>query len=151
MNPLKPTKTILLTVASSLVTGSSLLAQTDSFPDASTHSGNPFVGLIGLLIAIVVIIGLWKIFVKAGQPGWASIIPIYNAYIICKIAGKPGWWVILLFIPIVNFVIAIILWVELAKRFGKGIGYAIGLILLSFIFVPMLGFSDATYEGPAAA
>lgn len=87
---------------------------------------------------------------KAGQPGWASIIPIYNVYVLCKIVGKPGWWVILMFIPLANLIIAIILMVELAKSFGKGIGYAIGMLLLGFIFIPMPGFGDATYHGSPA-
>ncbi|MFK7760131.1 MAG: DUF5684 domain-containing protein [Phycisphaerales bacterium] len=107
--------------------------------------------LIYLVIIIVVIAGFWKMFVKAGQPGWAAIIPIYNTYIMCKIAGRPGWWVILLLIPYLNFIFLIILMLDLAKSFAKGIGFAIGMILLSFIFIPILGFGDAEYQGPSAA
>jgi hypothetical protein len=92
----------------------------------------------------------WKVFVKAGHPGWAAIIPIYNAYILCKIGGKPGWWVILLFIPIVSIVISIILLIDVAKNFGKSALFGIGLFFLGFIFVPILGFGSATYCGPAA-
>jgi hypothetical protein len=92
----------------------------------------------------------WKIFTKAGQPGWASIIPIYNWYILCKIVGRPGWWVILLLIPFINFIIGIILCIDLAKSFGKGVGFGIGLILLGLIFFPILGFGSAQYQGPAA-
>jgi len=102
---------------------------------------------LGLLI--LVIGGLWKIFTKAGQPGWAAIVPFYNAYILCLIAGKPAWWLILFFIPIANIVVSIIVWVEVAKRFGKGIGYVIGLILLPFVFVPMLGWGSAKYNAAA--
>ena len=97
------------------------------------------------------IAGFWKMFVKAGQPGWAAIIPIYNSYIMCKIAGRPGWWVILLLIPYLNLIFWIIILLDLAKSFGKGIGFAVGMILLSFIFIPILGFGDAEYQGPAAA
>jgi len=92
----------------------------------------------------------WKIFSKAGQPGWAAIIPIYNWYIRCKIVGRPGWWVILLFIPFINFIIGIILCIDLAKSFGKGAGFGIGLILLGVICFPILGFGSAQYQGPAA-
>ncbi len=106
--------------------------------------------LIYLAIIIIVIAGFWKMFTKAGQPGWAAIIPIYNSYIMCKIAGRPGWWVILLLIPYLNFIFWIILLVDLAKSFGKGIGFAVGMILLSFIFIPILGFGDAEYQGPSA-
>jgi hypothetical protein len=79
-----------------------------------------------------------------------SIIPILNIYFICKIAGRPGWWVILMLIPFINFIIWIILCIDLAKSFGKGAGFGIGLILLSFIFFPILGFGSAQYQGPAA-
>lgn len=104
-------------------------------------------GLIGLIVGVLVIAGMWKIFSKAGQPGWAAIVPIYNIYVLMKVAGKPGWWVLLYFIPLVNFVVLIIALFGLAKAFGKGGGFALGLILLSPIFIPLLGFSDARYIG----
>ena len=104
-------------------------------------------------IAVIVfeIAALWLTFVKAGQAGWKAIIPIYNYYVILKIVGRPGWWLILYFIPIVNLIIAIIVLLDLAKSFAKGVGFAIGLILLGFIFLPILGFGPAAYVGPAAA
>jgi hypothetical protein len=150
MNPLPKKKTAFLAVTSSLFASTSLLAQSANGSDVAARNGGGAGGLVGLAIGIIVIVAMWKIFVKAGQPGWASIIPIYNAYILCKIVGKPGWWVILLFIPVVNFIIGIILMVGLAKSFGKGTGFAIGLILLGFIFFPILGFGDETYRGPVA-
>jgi len=107
--------------------------------------------LLELALLVVIVAGFWKVFVKAGQPGWAAIIPIYNCYILLKIVGRPAWWLILLFIPLVNFVIAILLAIDLAKSFGKSTGFAIGLLLLGFIFYPILGFGDATYQGPSAA
>ncbi|MEQ9207771.1 MAG: DUF5684 domain-containing protein [Phycisphaerales bacterium] len=106
--------------------------------------------ILYLAIIVIVLAGFWKMFTKAGQPGWAAIVPIYNAYIMCKIAGRPGWWVILLLIPYLNFIFWIILMVDLAKSFAKGIGFAVGMILLSFIFIPILGFGDAEYQGPSA-
>lgn len=108
-------------------------------------------GIVWLIVALVVIIGMWKVFTKAGQPGWAAIIPFFNFYILCKVAGRPGWWLILMLIPFVNFIIWIILSLDLAKNFGKGAGFGIGIALLSFIFLPVLGFGDATYQGPATA
>ncbi|CAG0958880.1 hypothetical protein METP3_00702 [Methanosarcinales archaeon] len=99
---------------------------------------------LGLIILIVA--GIWKVFVKAGQPGWAAIIPIYNIYILLKIACKPGWWLILYIIPLVNIIVAIIVTSNISKNFGKGTGFTIGLILLPFIFYPILGFGDATYK-----
>ena len=115
-------------------------------------SGGAFIGFI-IYVAIIVleIAGWWMIFSKAGHPGWGAIIPIYNIYLLCKTAGRPGWWLILFFIPIVNFVIAIIVGIDVAKRFAKGAGFGVGLALLSFIFAPILGFGDATYIPSAPA
>jgi len=136
-----------------LVSASSLFAQSSDSTDAAVQAGAAIVGLIfallGLAIGVVVIVGMWKIFVKAGQPGWASLIPIYNLYIMCQITAKPAWWMLLLlFCPGVNLVFAILLTVALANSFGKGTGYALGLIFLPFVFYPMLGFGDASYTKP---
>ena len=110
----------------------------------------PVATIIPLAILILWIAGLWKIFEKAGHPGWAAIIPIYNMYIITKIAGKEWWWLLLLLIPIVNIVIAIILYIAVAEKFGKGVGFAICLVFLPFIFAMILVFGDAEFEGTAA-
>ena len=113
-------------------------------------SGGSAVGsLFMLLIAVLVIAGLWKVFTKAGQPGWAAIIPIYNTLVLLRIAGRPWWWLLLMFIPIVNFIVAIIVCIDLAKSFGKGVGFGLGLIFLGFIFIPILGFGSAQYIGSA--
>jgi hypothetical protein len=104
-----------------------------------------------LAIALFFIIAYWKVYVKAGQPGWGVLIPIYNLYLWVKIAGKPGWWLLLCLIPIVNIVIAIILALEITKAFGKSTGFAILLILLPIIAVPILGFGSAVYTKPAGA
>jgi len=106
--------------------------------------------LVVIIWVVIVIASMWMIFSKAGQPGWAAIVPIYNYYILLKVVGRPGWWVILLFIPIVNFVIALMVTYELAKVFGKGMGYFLGLLFLGFIFYPMLAFGSAQYQGPIA-
>lgn len=106
-------------------------------------------GIVSLLICVAVLAGMWKTFEKAGQPGWGCIIPIYNIYLLTKIAQKPAWWIIMFFIPVVNIVFAFLLFNEVAKKFGQGIGYAIGLLVLSFIFFPLLGFGDYTYNASA--
>jgi hypothetical protein len=108
--------------------------------------GGAVVLVIYLIVVVLAIAGVWKVFTKAGQPGWGCIVPIYNIYLILKIAGKPGWWLILFFIPIVGFIVMILVTVDLAKNFGKGVGFALGLIFLGFIFYPVLGFSDAQYQ-----
>jgi hypothetical protein len=106
--------------------------------------------IIELGIIVLSIAGLWKTFEKAGKPGWAAIIPIYNVIVLLEIAGRPIWWFILLLIPIVGVVIAIIVCLDVAKAFGKSAGFGVGLALLGFIFFPMLGFSDAQYLGAPA-
>lgn len=98
--------------------------------------------------AIFIIAAMWKVFEKAGQPGWAAIIPIYNIYIMTKIGGKPGYWTLLCFIPIFNIVFGIWLYNMISKSFGKDEGFTAGLIFLSFIFWPILGFGSAKYLGP---
>lgn len=104
------------------------------------------------IIFLLVVIGLWRIFEKAGEQGWAAIIPIYNIYIILKIIGRPWWWLLLMLIPFVNIVISIIIAIDLAKSFGKDALYGILLLwLFSVIGYIVLGFSDAQYQGPAAA
>ncbi len=104
-----------------------------------------FLTFIEFIWGIILIIAYWKIFEKAGYPGWASLIPIYNTYIMLKMVLKPGWWLLLLFIPIVNIIIVFIVALETAKVFGKSSAFGIGLFFLSFIFYPILAFSDAEY------
>ncbi len=106
-------------------------------------------GLISLAVLVLMVMSLWKVFTKAGQPGWAAIVPIYNIVVLLKIVGKPLWWIIGFLIPIVNFIVGILIAVALAKAFGKGVGFAIGLLLLGFVFIPILAFSDAKYTAPA--
>jgi hypothetical protein len=111
------------------------------------------IGMVGMIIYLALIlfmlVAYWKIFTKAGQPGWGTLVPIYNAYLMLKIAGKPGWWLLLMFIPVVNFVVFILMIVSFAENFGKSVGFAIGMIFLPFIFFPILAFGDATYAQTA--
>lgn len=106
-----------------------------------------FMGLVWLVVVVAVIAGLWKVFVKAGKPGWAAIVPIYNFIVMLEIVGKPIWWIVLMFIPLVNLVVAIIVSIELAAKFGKSVAFGIGIAFLGFIFIPILGFGDARYQG----
>jgi len=106
------------------------------------------------LIAILLIVSLWKVFIKAGRPGWAAIIPVYNGWVFFEISGKPGWWILfslLGVIPIVGslpiVILALIAAIQLAKRFGKSTAFGVGLIwLFGFIGVPILAFGDAKYN-----
>src|SRR5215470_14508882 len=95
-----------------------LLAQVDALQRQGTGTTVVEIALLVLLFA-----GMWKVFQKAGKPGWAAIIPIYNIIILLQIAGKPLWWIVLYFIPFVNIVAVVLVSIELAKRFGKGVAF----------------------------
>lgn len=110
------------------------------------------IGIVGIILYLAVVVfliaSMWKVFTKAGQPGWACIIPIYNLYIMTKIANKPAWWIILiLLVPIANIIFAIMLLHGISTAFGKGAGFTVGLLFLGIIFWPILGFGDAKYQG----
>ena len=137
----------------------------DSY-DYSTGSslfGGMFIvmGIIWLIAVVILVASFWKIFEKAGKPGWAAIVPFYNIYIILEIIGRPSWWIaiyigaaLLGWIPILGWLIMIgvivlqfIVCIDLAKSFGKDTAYGIGLAVLSIVFAPMLGFGSAQYLG----
>lgn len=101
-----------------------------------------------LVITVLTLVAMWKIFVKAGKPGWACLIPFYNVYCMYDIAWGNGWLFLLTFIPCVGFVFAIIMLFKLAKAFGQGTGFGFGLLFLNTIFVLILGFGNAEYIGP---
>ena len=105
-----------------------------------------FLYLFYLALIAFYIFCMWKIFVKAGKPGWAALIPIYNTLIELEITRLPWWFLLLMFIPLANFVILIFIMLALAKVFGKSTAFGLGLIFLSFIFLPILAFSDAKYD-----
>ena len=105
-------------------------------------------GIIGLIVCIISLVALAKVFKKAGRPGWAVIVPIYNLYVLFDIAWGKGIMFLLMLIPVVNFVIMIMLYIKLAKAFGKSGGFAAGLIFLNLIFTCILGFGSAQYIGP---
>lgn len=126
-----------------------VLAQANS--NGGDSLGALIVLVVYLAIIVAVVAGMWKMFAKAGQPGWAAIVPIYNLFILLKIVGRPWWWLILMFIPVVSIVVAIVVFVDLGKSFGKGTLFILGLVFLGFIFIPVLGFGDSQYQGPAGA
>ena len=119
--------------------------------------GTAFI-LFFVVILVFYLVCIWKIFVKAGQPGWAALIPIYNLYIMLKIINKPAWWLVVIFagfIPVVGSLIVlawgIILALEIGRKFGKSNGFSIiALWLFSFVGYPILAFGSAKYDANAA-
>ncbi|HAU37903.1 MAG TPA: signal peptidase I [Phycisphaerales bacterium] len=105
-----------------------------------------FLALIAFLI-----VAMWKMFTKAGKPGWAAFVPFYNQYVMVQIAGLDIIWFVLTFIPIANIIAAFKINIGIAQNFGKSAGFGVGLVFLPFIFVPILGFGSATYGGVAPA
>jgi hypothetical protein len=109
-------------------------------------------GLMSQLLALAFFAWVfWRIFEKAGKPGWAAVIPIYNVIVLLEVVGRPWWWFLLLLIPIVNFVVGFLLALDLSRSFGHDLAFALGLFFLGFIFYPILAFGSDRYEGPAAA
>lgn len=106
--------------------------------------------IVYLLLIVASIAGMWRVFTKAGQPGWAAIVPIYNLYVMLKVADDPGWWLIGMFIPLVNLIVFIVVGVHVSQAFGRGVGFGLGLAFLGFIFWPLLGFGDYAYRGAPA-
>jgi hypothetical protein len=124
-----------------------LLAQNDD-------AGGAIAALVGLIcncvvplaFTVAIVAGMWKVFEKAGQPGWAALIPFYNMYVATQIAGRDILWFILLLVPCVNIVASIVIWMDVAKNFGKDAIWGVGIAFLPFIFLPLLGFGDAKYQ-----
>jgi len=104
--------------------------------------------ILCLAVMVLMIAGMWTTFTKAGAPGWAAIVPIYNLWVRLKIARQEGWMIVLYLIPFVKLFVAIFVSIELGKAFGKTAGFGWGLALLPFIFYPMLGFGEAHYQHP---
>ena len=142
----------------------SLLAQASGNEEAALAAGLvaffAAFALVFIAIGLVVVVGMWKTFDKAGQPGWAAIVPFYNLVVMFRIGGQSGWFALsylLNFIPIIGTLafLGIIIWnhVNISKRFGQGVGFAIGLVLLAPIFWLILGFGSSKYlaEQPAQA
>lgn len=105
-------------------------------------------GIVAVYLAVLVFFAIvgWKIYAKAGKPGWSALVPIYNMVVLLEITKRPLWWIVLLILPLVNLVVSIILVFDLAKKFGKGVGFGFGLLILGFIFAPVLAFGSAKYD-----
>ena len=121
----------------------SLVAQAEQVGDAV---GSVILSGIYMAILVVILPGIWKVFTKAGQPGWGTLIPIYNLYLLCKIAGRPGWMVIFFFIPVLNMIFPTIICIDLARNFGKSCDFTAGMVFLPFVFIPILGFGSSSYQ-----
>lgn len=124
---------------------------------SSSDYSSAFAGLfIAFLIPFIImyvlmVVSLWKTFEKAGKPGWAAIIPVYNTLIMIEIVGKPTIWLLWCLIPCVNIVFSVWLINLMSKSYGQSEGFTIGLLFLPFIFWPILGLGSAKYIGPSAA
>jgi hypothetical protein len=124
-----------------------ILAQASA--DSSAAAGGSIIfSIVWLAVSIALLVALWKLFVKAGQPGWACLIPIYNTIVLLRITGRSAWWVLGLMVPFLNIFVIIRLVFDLAKVFGRGVGFGFGLLFLSPIFIAILGFGNAQYVGP---
>ncbi|QLC33412.1 signal peptidase I [Halarchaeum sp. CBA1220] len=127
-----------------------VLTLTGSLPlQQGGGGGSSVLFLVWLVLVLVSIAGIWKTFEKAGEPGWAAIIPIYNTYVMLKIGGNAWWWLLLFLVPIVNIYAAYRLSKGIAEAFGQGLGFTLGLWFLGFVFFPILGFGDYRYQGPS--
>lgn len=120
----------------------------DSDYGYSYGGGSVLGSILYIVVVVFMVYCLWRVFSKAGKPGWAAIVPFYNVIVELEIVGKPWYWLLLMLIPVVNIVLAIIVMARMAKVFGKGGGFAVGLVLLPFIFIPILAFDSSTYLGP---
>lgn len=126
-----------------------ITAQQGGGSDGAAAAGLFFL-LFNLLVVIASVAGLWKVFVKANKPGWAALVPIYNLFVLAEVGGKPAWWAILLLIPLVNLIVLLLIFMGIARNFGKSELYGIGLLFLGFIFFPLLGFGSARYKKVAS-
>lgn len=124
------------------------MSSSDAMYTAAAASIGAGYFIVCLALVVVSLVGMWKVFVKAGKPGWAAIVPFYNMYCLFEMSFGNGWLFLLTFVPCANFVVMIMCYIKLAKAFGKGVGFGLGLVFFNFIFMMLLGFGDAEYIGP---
>ncbi|WP_184550033.1 DUF5684 domain-containing protein [Mucilaginibacter sp. FT3.2] len=122
----------------------------ENYPNSAFNGAFKGVLIVELLVLLLCAVAAWKVFTKAGKPGWAAIIPIYNYIVLCEIVGKPVWWFLLMICPCINFIFLIWVCNLLSKSFGKSEGFTVGMVLLHPIFIMILGFGDSVYLGPSA-
>lgn len=115
------------------------------FADGAKEGG----GFGGFLFLVLAVVTMWKVFTKAGEAGWKVLIPFYNAYVLCRIAGKSFLWFLLMFVPVVNLFVGFVIAISIAQKFGKSFLFGLGLLFLPFIFYPILGFGSSTYRAYA--
>ena len=106
--------------------------------------------ILAILIMVLIISG-WKVFEKAGRPGWKAIVPILNTITFIQIAGRSAWWFLLMLLPVVGLIFSVIVTVDFAKKFDKNHWFAVGIMLLPFIFYPLLAFGDSRYQGESSS
>lgn len=102
--------------------------------------------VVSLLLAVIQIAGTWAVFEKADHAGWKAIIPIYNLYVMLQIGENAWWWLVLLLVPVVNIYAAYKIHAGVARSFGRGIGFGLGLAFIGIIFFPLLGFGGYQYR-----
>jgi hypothetical protein len=103
---------------------------------------------VALFLWLVTVMAMWKTYQKAGVPGWGALIPIYNLYLLLKIVGRPGWWLLLYLIPLVNIVIALVVYIDVAHAFTKSTAFGVLTFFFPFIGYWILGYGDAVYKAP---
>jgi len=124
---------------------------TTNAADAQLSAGSvASLSLIYLVLIILIATGIWRMFEKAGKPGWAALVPLYREWNMVQMTGKSLWWFFLLFVPLVNFVIIVRLYIEVARAFGKRGSYALMMVFFPFVAFPTLGFGAARYKDPNA-
>jgi hypothetical protein len=119
------------------------LGADDAARSAAAAAASTTTSLVVLAVVVLMIAAMWRVFERAGEHGWAVLVPIYNLYILCRVAGMSPWWMLAAIIPFVNIIFMFANSIGVAQRFGKGVGYGIGLALLPFIFWPMLAWGDS--------
>lgn len=124
-----------------------------SYSTSGNMDPGMFMAVMALYLVIIVfmVVAEWKLFTKAGKPGWAALIPFYNIITLLEIIGRPMWWLLLMFVPLLNIWVTIVVGLDLAKSFGKSTGMGVLVALLPIVGIPMLAFSKSTtYVGPVA-
>ena len=119
------------------------LGADDAAQSAAATAASTTTMLFVLAVVVLMLAAMWRVFERAGERGWAVLVPIYNLYVLCRVAGMSPWWMLAAIIPLVNIIFMFANSIGVAQRFGKGVGYGIGLALLPFIFWPMLAWGDS--------
>ncbi len=121
------------------------MSLSDAMLGQAAAGGALFAFLLFFAFIFLFVAGMWKVYAKAGAPGWGALVPVYNLYLLCRIAGRPGWWLVLFVLPIIGLIPAIVIPMDIARNFGKGIGFGLGLMFFGFFFYPILGFGSSQY------